>query len=1281
MNTTTRHLKLNKILVAACLAVLFAASAHAATWNGGVMSYNTPSNWSGGQVPSTTVLGNAVNNAGLASIVQVNPGDPDWVLGDQDILLGSVAGGYGSYVQDGPNVTLNFWFRMGLGGADSGGYADVRAGTLQVNGRLIISEGGPCIFESTNTGVVNVGGELWVGQGFGGNGTMNLSGNSRLTVNNWLAIGRDNSTGVVNLSGNASITKLGGGNITFAGIGAGTGTLNQNGGAVTNETSETWLSENGTGFWNMTNGVASLGLLRFGAAGGPGTLNLAGGTMMVNQINMGNGSGTLNFIGGTLMARAANPNFMSDASGFLMGDAIIDSQGFNIGISSSLADSGGGNLVKRGTGTLTLTGPNSYAGASIVAVGKLVVETSSFVTSPVVVSNAAGFGINVISPDGQYSSSSVNLAGAATLDFALGGNAVPTPTAAPLNVTGTLNVGGTTTVNLSANSLTVGSIPLIKYSTRTGSGTFVLGALPAGVSATLVTNAGLGQIELNITSTSVIRWGGEVSGVWDINTTANWSNFVDGASAKYTEGAAVYFNDQTVGTTAVSLGVTVNPGAVTVANEALSYSLTGAGAISGTASLTKQGTGTFTLGTVNSYTGPTILNGGTLSIATIANGGVPSPIGSSSANASSLVFGGGTLSYTGPSVVTDRGYTLNPGNSTLDAQNDVTFNGALNSFLNGNFAKAGNGTLYVRRLGNNTLSSGGGGGAYSIVNGRVVMDGTAGAQVNSISGELWAGATEASTNGASLVLSNTTLNVSSWLSIGRGTGLNSATSSVALYNSSLRSGNGSISYDNNIAGGTQAGFLTLNGTSTYTNSGDGNFGESSGGTAIITLNDSSVMFNNQRLQLGWHNGLSGPATGVVTVANSAKIIVNAWMSIGNEGGSGSVFLKDNGYLSCTDLNLCDVNDGTAELLARDNSVINAALTFVGKGPGSTAVLTLTNNASLTSGNFILGGSNPDQTPTAGPSTGTAYLSGGTLSVPLVKGQPANGSTTTFNFNGGKLVSRPPYSGPNLVFDLQTANVLSGGAIIEINNNDVRAIPQPLLDGGGGGGLTKLGTGTLLLDGVNTYTGDTVVAAGRLGGIGTIAGNVTVQSGGTITAGGAPGVGQLTIGGNLTIAGNVAVEVDTTLSPSNDVIAVTGTLSKTGAGTLTVANLGPALTAGQQFFVFNKPVSGGASLTISGGGVAWQNNLAVDGSITVLTGEAPTFDPASVATLPDGNKSVTATGTIGSTYKLYATTNVMLTPIPTTWTLLSSGTVTTSPFTINDLTATNFPRRFYIFSAP
>ena len=109
------------------------------------------------------------------------------------------------------------------------------------------------------------------------------------------------------------------------------------------------------------------------------------------------------------------------------------------------------------------------------------------------------------------------------------------------------------------------------------------------------------------------------------------------------------------------------------------------------------------------------------------------------------------------------------------------------------------------------------------------------------------------------------------------------------------------------------------------------------------------------------------------------------------------------------------------------------------------------------------------------------------------------------------------------------------------------------------------------------------------------------------------------------------------------------------------------------------------MTISGASVNWTNLLAVDGSIQVLgTANAqppPGFQPGALSVGAAGIVSLTATGAIGSSYKLWASTNAALRPVTNTWTLISNGTVTTTPFTIQDPAAPNFPRRFYIFSAP
>jgi hypothetical protein len=203
----------------------------------------------------------------------------------------------------------------------------------------------------------------------------------------------------------------------------------------------------------------------------------------------------------------------------------------------------------------------------------------------------------------------------------------------------------------------------------------------------------------------------------------------------------------------------------------------------------------------------------------------------------------------------------------------------------------------------------------------------------------------------------------------------------------------------------------------------------------------------------------------------------------------------------------------------------------------------------------------------------------------------------------------------------------------------------------------------------------------LSGNGSFSGPVTVQSGATLSP--AVGIGIMTINNNLNLAGNVAVDVDRSALPSSDLISVSGTLNNTGSGTVRVSNLGATLVVGDAFTLFSKPVVNGNALTVAAsGGAVWTNKLATDGSIQVVgLVSPPTFSPGLVTRRPDGNISLTATGVVGAVYRLWASTNVTLRPVTNTWTLLTSGTVGASPLTIQDLTATNYPIRFYVFSSP
>jgi autotransporter-associated beta strand protein len=157
-----------------------------------------------------------------------------------------------------------------------------------------------------------------------------------------------------------------------------------------------------------------------------------------------------------------------------------------------------------------------------------------------------------------------------------------------------------------------------------------------------------------------------------------------------------------------------------------------------------------------------------------------------------------------------------------------------------------------------------------------------------------------------------------------------------------------------------------------------------------------------------------------------------------------------------------------------------------------------------------------------------------------------------------------------------------------------------------GGGTTIANGTLL---VNNFTGSgtgsgavAVNSGGKLGGTGIISGAVTVNSGGTLSAGTAA-IGTLTINNSLTLAGNILVKINKSQSPSNDLVTVSGALNNSGAGVLTLTNLGPACAAGDSFKVFSKALANGGALTLNpatpGYGLRWVNNLAVNGTLNVV----------------------------------------------------------------------------------
>ena len=293
----------------------------------------------------------------------------------------------------------------------------------------------------------------------------------------------------------------------------------------------------------------------------------------------------------------------------------------------------------------------------------------------------------------------------------------------------------------------------------------------------------------------------------------------------------------------------------------------------------------------------------------------------------------------------------------------------------------------------------------------------------------------------------------------------------------------------------------------------------------------------------------------------------------------------------------------------------------GSGPSGYSVL-------LSSGNVGVGA---DSIPTSGTLT-SSPLGTGSLGIQV---GAEGGTCSLFASGGAHTVANPVIytSATNTVtlvisgsnnLTLSGAFTLSGkdnsggtNRTMQVNNTGLTTLSGVIGDEGLVCGLTKTGTNILVLSNINTYTGPTTVGAGTLwvngqvdaggvtvtngwlGGSGTILGPVTVETPGTL-APGTSSIGTLTVNNNLTLAGNAWFKLNNSVSPSNDVVVVSGALSNSGAGTLTVSNLGPALVVGDQFYLFNKALTGGGTLALAGGGMNWTNRLAEDGSIQALS---------------------------------------------------------------------------------
>lgn len=221
------------------------------------------------------------------------------------------------------------------------------------------------------------------------------------------------------------------------------------------------------------------------------------------------------------------------------------------------------------------------------------------------------------------------------------------------------------------------------------SGSFTLGTITTDAGGHNAAAYGAFAIQVSgnsllLTWTPVVpiaKWRGTLGPDWNL-VTANWD--ISDLPAIYQNGIATRIDDGSL-VTAINLTEPVLPGAIEFVSS-INHSISGTGSIGGTASLVKNGSGSLTLATANSFTGGTTLNSGTLTIthATALGSGVVTlnggrwetgaltPTNSIVVNADSTISGGSGSGVHGIKGITGTGILTLEANNVFDLEGNMT---------------------------------------------------------------------------------------------------------------------------------------------------------------------------------------------------------------------------------------------------------------------------------------------------------------------------------------------------------------------------------------------------------------------------------------------------------------------------------------------------------------------------------------------------------------------------------------------------------------------------------
>ena len=1028
-------------------------------------------------------------------------------------------------------------------------------GTTTINNGILEIEDASALGDTTNDTTVNSGGTLAldtgitvVGEGLTLNGTgessagalQNIAGANEWqgTVDLGSAATINSTAGSLDVSGNIdnqtfNLTVDGAGDTTFSGIVSDTGDL-------------------------IKDDTGTLTLSGVNTYSGDTTIN--DGTISISaDSGLGATGSTITFDGGTLNTTATFTLDSTRGTTLNAGDGTIDTNAATT-LTYGGVISGAGDLDKTGSGTLVLDGVNTYTGITTVQTGTLdITDTNALggTGSGTVVQSGATLEVSNIAANMAAESLTINGTGVGGVNGALhwtdtgtqrwtgnvtlGSDSLIVVDAGNMRFTGDIDLNGSdltmdndVTARLSNGGILTGTGNLIKE----GTGTFRFDG--GGV------NDYVGDATVN---TGRLRLGGtagatKITGdlfIGDGTGATGADRVILGSADHIADTSAVTINstgrldlndnNETIGSlTGATATAQVFLGTATLTAGDASNT-TFAGVISETGDLVKEGTGTLTLSGVNTFTGTTSINNGTLSIS--ADSGLGTAPGV--ATAGHLSFDGGTLNTSVTfSLDSNRGIALNAGDGTVDTDfgTTLTYGGIMAG--TGDLTKDGTGTL--------TLSG------VNTYTGSTTIDGG----TLSISADSGLGAAPGAATAGHLSFDGGTLNTSATFSLdsNRGIALNAGGGTIetdaatTLTYGGIMAGTGSFDK-------TGTGTLVLGGVNTYT-------GTTTVQAGTLEVTDPSALGGTGSGTVV-QSGATLEVSGIAANMSAEPLTINGtgvggvgalyWTDIGFDEWTGDITLGSNATITNAaggimpisgdiDLNGSTLTVDTGDLAGMvSGSVISGTGNFVKDGTSTWffqgGTNTYTGSTTINDGTMNLNVSGGTSVPGALVIGDGVGATGSAIAFVGSSEQIADTSAVTIDSDGRLDVNSFSETIGSLSSGSATAEVFLDAGTLTVGDATSTTFAGVISETGD---LMKEGTGTLTLTGTNSFSGDTTVNAGTLE-LNNGAGNALDGTATVIITG-----GSLLLSGDDQIVDTANMELDGGIFDTDGFDEVLGTLT-------------------------------------------------------------------------------------------------------------------------------------------